>query len=408
MGSGVLTSVDKNQMQIGLGKATRRAYGFDEIALVPAGNTLDVELCDTSWELGGFKFEVPIIASAMDSVVSPENAANIANAGALGVLNLIGIYTRYENYTDILKEICAAEKTQFVELMQKLYKEPIKPNLISKVIQKIKASYKDKSKPVAISIPPYLANEYGPILEDAGTDILVIQSTVVGLEHKAYKDRPGYNPQSELNLEEFCRKSKIPVVVGNCVDYNIALKLMRTGIAGLLVGIGPGAACTSRGVLGIGVPMATAIADCRQARDDYYQESGRYIPIIADGGMSTGGDICKAIACGADAVMIGSPFARTEEAPARGYHWGMATPSPVLPRGTRIHVGTDCSMQDLIHGPARKDDGTQNLLGAIKTSMATLGAETLKEMQDVEVIIAPSILTEGKIYQQAQKLGMGR
>ncbi len=261
---------------------------------------------------------------------------------------------------------------------------------------------------MVVSIAPYMANEYGSVVEDSGADILVIQSTVVGLEHKAYKAKPGYDPKSELNLEAFCKQSKIPVVVGNCVDYNIALKLIRTGIAGLLVGIGPGAACTSRGVLGIGVPMATAIADCRQARDDYFQESGRYVPIIGDGGMNIGGDICKAIACGADAVMIGSPFARTEEAPARGYHWGMATPSPVLPRGTRIHVGTDCSVNELIHGPARRDDGSQNLLGAIKTSMATLGAETLKDFQDVEVIIAPSILTEGKVYQQAQKLGMSR
>jgi IMP dehydrogenase len=406
--SNATLSPELSTMAIGLGKKTRRAYGFNEIALVPAGNTLDVELCDTSWELGGFKFEVPIIASAMDSVVSPCNAAEISAEGVMPVLNLLGVYTRYEDYSKVLLEMCAADKTEFVELMQKIYKEPIKKELIKKVIKQIKDSYQDKSKPVVVSIAPYMANEYGPVVEEAGADILVIQSTVVGLEHKAYKAKPGYDPQSELNLEAFCKQSKIPVVVGNCVDYNIALKLMRTGIAGLLVGIGPGAACTSRGVLGIGVPMATAIADCRQARDDYFQESGRYVPIIGDGGMNIGGDICKAIACGADAVMIGSPFARTEEAPARGYHWGMATPSPVLPRGTRIQVGTDCSVHELIHGPARRDDGSQNLLGAIKTSMATLGAETLRDFQDVEVIVAPSILTEGKVYQQAQKLGMSR
>lgn len=406
--SNATLSPELSTMAIGLGKKTRRAYGFDEIALVPAGNTLDIELCDTSWELGGFKFEVPIIASAMDSVVSPGNASLIADQGVMAVLNLLGVYTRYEDYSTVLLEMCAADKTEFVELMQRIYKEPIKKELIAKVIKQMKASFKDKSKPVVVSIAPYMANEYGRVVEEAGADILVIQSTVVGLEHKAYKAKPGYDPKSELNLETFCKQSKIPVVVGNCVDYNIALKLMRTGIAGLLVGIGPGAACTSRGVLGIGVPMATAIADCRQARDDYFQESGRYVPIIGDGGMNIGGDICKALACGADAVMIGSPFARTEEAPARGYHWGMATPSPVLPRGTRIHVGTDCSVNELIHGPARRDDGSQNLLGAIKTSMATLGAETLKDFQDVEVIIAPSILTEGKVYQQAQKLGMSR
>lgn len=395
-------------MEIGLGKKTRRAYGFDEIALVPTGNTLDMELCDTSWELGGYKFDVPIIASAMDSVVSPDNAGLIASQGAIGVLNLLGVYARYEDYDKKLRQICLADKSEFVELMQEIYKEPIKEELIKKVIKEIKDSYTDKKKPVIVSIAPYMANEYGPILENAGVDILVIQSTVVGLEHKSNKKKEGYCVKQDLDLRAFCAKSKIPVVVGNCVDYSIALQLMETGIAGLLVGIGPGAACTSRGVLGIGVPMATAIADCRKAREDHLKTSGKYIPIIADGGMAIGGDICKAIACGADAVMIGSPFARTEEAPAKGFHWGMATPSPVLPRGTRIQVGTDSSLEEMLHGPATKDDGSQNLVGALKTSMSTLGASNLKEMQDVEVIIAPSILTEGKVYQTAQKLGMGR
>lgn len=395
-------------MEIGLGKKTRRAYGFDEIALVPTGNTLDLELCDTSWNLAGFKFEVPIIASAMDSVVSPDNAGLIANEGAVGVLNLLGVYARYEDYDKKLREICLADKTEFVEIMQKIYKEPVKEELLKKIIKEIKDSYKDKNKPVMVSIAPYMANEYGPILEEAGVDILVIQSTVVGLEHKSYKKREGYCVKQDLDLKAFCTKSKIPVLVGNCVDYSIALRLMETGIAGLLVGIGPGAACTSRGVLGIGVPMATAIADCKKAREDFEESTGKYVPIIADGGMAIGGDICKAIACGADAVMIGSPFARTEEAPAKGFHWGMATPSPVLPRGTRIQVGTDSSLHELLHGPATKDDGSQNLVGALKTSMSTLGASNLKEMQEVEVIIAPSILTEGKLYQSAQKLGMGR
>ncbi|MCE2929263.1 MAG: GuaB3 family IMP dehydrogenase-related protein [Candidatus Caenarcaniphilales bacterium] len=390
------------ELEIGLGKKSRRAYGFDEIALVPAGNTLDIELTDTTWKLAGFKFETPIIASAMDSVVSPDNASIILDHGAFAVLNLNGIYTRYENYKEILEQIIQADKSSFVELMQKLYKEPIKPDLIKKVISKIKADLKDKSKPVAVSILPYQANEWYQTLEEAGVDILVIQSTVIGLKHESI------NPANQLDLKDFCVKTKLPVVVGNCVDYNIALKLMDTGIAGLLVGIGPGAACTSRGVLGIGVPMATTIADCRKARDDYFAKSNRYIPIVADGGMAGGGDICKALACGADAVMIGSPFARTKEAPAKGFHWGMATPSPVLPRGTRIQVGTDSSLQELLYGPASRDDGSQNLVGAIKTSMATLGAHNLKEMQDVEVIVAPSILSEGKVYQQAQKLGMGR
>ncbi|MEY3370596.1 MAG: putative dehydrogenase [Cyanobacteriota bacterium] len=391
-------------MEIGLGKTTRRAYGFDEIALVPTGNTLDLELCNTSWQLGKFKLEIPIIASAMDSVVSPDNAHLIAKQGALPVLNLMGIYTRYENYQVILDQITQADNSQFLQLMQKFYLEPIKKDLVTKVIKQIKESYGGLSMPVAVSIAPYLANDFQELIENAGADIVIIQSTVVGLEHKSIKK----DPNSELKLEDFCKRSKIPVIAGNCVDYNIALKLLQTGISGLLIGIGPGNACTSRGVLGIGVPMATAIADCKKARDDHFKHSGNYVPIIADGGMNIGGDICKAIACGADAVMLGSPFARTQEAPAKGFHWGMATPSPVLPRGTRVKVGTESSLEVLLHGPASKDNGSENLIGALKTSMSTLGAETLKEMQEVEVIIAPSILSEGKLYQTAQKLGMGR
>ncbi len=395
-------------MSIGLGKESRRTYGFDEIALVPNGNTLDLELCDTSWNLGKFKLDTPILASAMDSVSSPDNAALIADHGALAVINLVGLYTRYKDYDKVLRKICLANSEEFVPLMQSLYSEPIKDELISDLIKDVKESYSDKSKPVAVSIPPYLANKYYDLIESAGADIIFIQSTVVGLEHQTFKERQGYDPNAELNLEEFCAKSKLPVVVGNCVDYSVASKLIKTGIAGLLVGIGPGAACTSRGVLGIGVPMATSIADCRKARDDFYKETGTYVPIIADGGMGNGGDICKAIACGADAAMIGSPFARCKEAPGSGFHWGMATPSAVLPRGTRIQVGTQCTIEELLHGPARKDDGSQNLVGALKTSMSTLGAKNIKEMQDVEAVIAPSILTEGKLHQIGQKLGMGR
>ena len=324
--------------------------------------------------------------------------------GSLGILNLQGIYTRYENYEKVLDEITSCGKNEFVPLMQKIYQEPIKEELLVKVIKEMKAA----GSIAAVSISPNLANRFAPIIEEAGADILFIQSTVVGLKHQSCPERIRENPDSELDLSKFCSESKIPVVVGNCVDYDVAIKLMRTGIDGLLVGIGPGAACTSRGVLGIGVPMATAIADCRAAREDYEKESGRYVPIIADGGMGVSGDICKAIACGADAAMVGSPFAKTLEAPGRDYHWGMATPSPVLPRGTRIEVGISGSTEELLHGPARYDDGSQNFIGAIKTSMATLGASNIREMQNVEVIIAPSILTEGKVYQKAQNLGMGK
>ena len=346
------------------------------------------------------------MASAMDGVVSPRTAALIANEGALGVLNLQGLYTRYDNYQEVLEQIAKADKEDFINLMQKLYQEPIKDSLIAKVVQEIKS--KAPAKPVAVSLAPYLANRYAPLLEEVGVNIIVVQSTVVGIKHQSLPERLEKDPSIDLDLKKFCKQRKVPVVVGNCVDYNMALKLMGTGISALLVGIGPGAACTSRGVLGIGVPMATAIADCRAARDKFHRKTKTYVPIIADGGMNLGGDICKAIACGADAVMIGSPFARTLEAPGQGFHWGMATPSPVLPRGTRIEIGQHCSIHELLYGPAKRDDGSQNLVGALKTSMSTLGAANIAEMQNVEVIIAPGILSEGKLHQKAQKLGMGR
>lgn len=396
--------MDQNNLYIGRGKKTRRSYGFDEISLVPSGDTLDMELCETNWSLSGINFESPIIASAMDSVVSPENAALISKEGALAVLNLQGIYTRYEDYQKVLNKIIKAPKDQFVTLMQEIYKEPIKEELIGKIIKQIK----DQGGVAAVSVTPNKANYYAPILEAAGVDIIVIQSTVVGLNHKSLEERVTEDPSIELNLTDFCAQRSVPVIVGNCADYNVASKLVRTGISALLVGIGPGAACTSRGVLGIGVPMATSIADCRAARDEFFTESGIYVPIIADGGMSVAGDICKAIACGADATMIGSPFAKTKGAPGGGFHWGMATPSPVLPRGTRIEVGTLGTVHEFLHGPAKYDDGSQNFVGALKTSMATLGVSNLKEMQDVDVVIAPSILTEGKVYQKAQNLGMGK
>lgn len=391
-------------VSIGRAKKARKTYSFDEISLVPNGNTLDIELCDTSFQLGGFNLETPIIASAMDSVVSPDNAEVISQNQALAVINLQGIYTRYENYHEILEKITSCSRDEYVPLMQKLYQEPIKDELVYKTVKKIKAS----GSIAAVALAPFNANRYAPLLEEAGVDIIFIQVTVVGLEHHSLETRASSNPESILDIKSFCNKRSVPIVLGNCTDYSIALKLMDTGISGLLVGIGPGAACTSRGVLGIGVPMATAIADCKAAQIEYFKRSSKYIPIIADGGMAVGGDICKAVACGADAVMIGSPFARTTEAPGRGFHWGMATPSPVLPRGTRIQVGTECSTKELLHGPARYDDGSQNLVGALKTSMATLGARSIKEMQEVEVIVAPGILSEGKVYQRAQKLGMAR
>ena len=394
---------DENQLSIekvviGGKKQARKTFGFDEISLVPGKITLDFELCDTSFILGKHKFDFPVIASAMDSVVSPETAILINKIGGLAVLNLQGIYTRYENYSEALKKIAEADNESFVSLMQDLYQEPIKEYLIEKRIKEIKSS----GAICAVSSTPNTANNLGPIAQNAGADIFVVQSTVVSIEHKS-------NDKSTcFNLKEFIQQMKIPVVVGNCVTYDVALEHMKAGASAVLVGIGPGAACTSRGVLGIGVPMATTIADCASARDDYFQKTGRYVHVVGDGGMSTGGDICKAIACGADAVMIGSPFAKAKEAPGNGFHWGMATPSPVLPRGTRIKVGSIGTLKEILLGPAKFDDGTQNLIGALKTSMSTLGAQNIKEMQQVEMVIAPSILTEGKVFQKAQRLGMGK
>jgi IMP dehydrogenase len=385
-------------IQIGRGKTARRAYGIDEIALAPGQRTLDPKLADTRWKIGGIDREIPIIASAMDGVVDVKMAVLLSNLGALGVLNLEGVQTRYEDPNPILDEIASVSKDEFVTLMQRLYAQPIKPELIEQRVREIK----EQGGIAAVSATPAGAAQFGQVVAKAGADLFFIQATVVSTNHLA--------PEAiaPLDLAKFCLEMPIPVILGNCVTYEVTMNLLKAGAAGVLVGIGPGAACTSRGVLGVGVPQATAIADCAAARDDYFRETGNYVPIIADGGLITGGDICKCIACGADGVMIGSPFARAQEAPGRGFHWGMATPSPVLPRGTRIRVGTTGTVEQILRGPAQLDDGTHNFLGALQTSMGTLGAKDLKEMQQVEVIIAPSLLTEGKVYQKAQQLGMGK
>jgi IMP dehydrogenase len=383
---------------IGRGKVARRAYGIDEVALVPGQRTVDPAVTDTHWTIGGIEREIPIIASAMDGVVDVKMAVELSRLGSLGVVNLEGIQTRYADPNPILDRIAAVGKDDFVTLMQELYATPIQPDLIEKRIHEIKA----QGGIAAVSLTPVGATKFGDVVAKAGADLVFIQATVVSTDHL------GPENLEPLNLADFCRTMPMPVILGNCVTYEVSLQLMQAGAAAILVGIGPGAACTSRGVLGVGVPQATAVADCAAARDTFYQSTGRYIPVIADGGLVTGGDICKCIACGADGVMIGSPFARASEAPGRGFHWGMATPSPVLPRGTRIRVGTTGTLEQILRGPAQLDDGSHNLLGALKTSMGTLGAQTLKEMQGVEVVIAPALLTEGKVYQKAQQLGMGR
>ncbi|NCO66152.1 MAG: GuaB3 family IMP dehydrogenase-related protein [Candidatus Aquicultor secundus] len=385
------------EIEIGRGKRGRRAYGFDDIAIVPSRRTRDPEDIDISWEIAGHRFELPLMASAMDGVVDPKLAIELGKFGGLAVLNLEGIYTRYADTGPILDKIASLSKEEATRGLQEIYnKEPVKEELIAQRIKEIKAG----GVLAAASFTPQKVDTYYKIALEAGLDFLIIQGTVVSAEHVSTQVEP-------LNLKKFINELEIPVIVGGCASYSTALHLMRTGAVGVLVGVGPGAACTTRRVLGIGVPQATAIADAAAARMTYLEESGRYCHVIADGGMRTGGDIAKAIACGADSVMIGSPIAGTKEAPGRGHHWGMATFHPTLPRGTRVYAGQRCTLEELLLGPARENDGTLNLFGALRTSMATTGYQNIKEFQKAEVMVAPSLQTEGKVLQQAQRVGMG-
>ncbi len=380
---------------VGIDRKARRSYGFDEIALVPGNLTINPNDVDTSCEIGGIKFQVPILASSMDGVVDVDFAIAMGKMGGVAVLHLEGVATRYEEPAKAVKKIISCDARKTTEAIQEVYAEPIKKELITKRIKEIKAA----NVPAIVSCNPQVAGEFVPIARDAGCDIFIIQSTVISVNHESSE----YTP---LDLHEFVKDMKIPVLFGNCVDYNVALELMDTGCQGIFVGIGPGTACTSRGVLGIGMPQITATCDCAAARNFYFKKTGRYVPIITDGGMATGGDICKAFAAGADAVMLGNAFARAKEAPGKGFHWGMAMPHPSLPRGTRIEVGVTSTLEEIIYGPARLDDGTQNLVGALATSMGNLGARDISEMQQVTMAIAPSIQTEGKVYQTAQRVGM--
>ena len=384
------------EVEIGIGKSGRRAYGFDDIAIVPSRRTRDPEDVDISWEIDAFRFELPLIASAMDGVVSPATAVQIGQLGGLAVLNLEGLWTRYEDPEPLFEEISELPADKTTLRMQEIYREPIKPELITARIRQIK----DAGVTVSASLTPQKTELYVKSVLEADLDILVIQGTVVSAEHVSKTVEP-------LNLKRFVRELSIPVIVGGCASYQAALHLMRTGAAGVLVGVGPGNACTTRGVLGVGVPQATAIADAKGARMRHLDETGVYCHVIADGGMSTGGDIAKAVACGADAVMIGSPLAAAVEAPGRGYHWGMATFHPTLPRGARVHTGTRGTLAEILVGPAHDNDGRLNLFGALRTSMATTGYETLKEFQKAEVMVAPALKTEGKDLQRSQGIGMG-
>jgi IMP dehydrogenase len=385
------------EVEIGRGKKARRAYGFDDIAIVPSRRTRDPDDVDISWTLGPYRFELPVLASAMDGVVSPETATIIGRLGGLAVLNLEGIYTRYEDADEQLERISHLPKDEATREMQEIYREPVKPELIAQRIEEIKAS----GVVTAASLTPQKVRTYYEIALDAGLDILVVQGTVVSAEHVS--SDPTRPP---LNLKEFAAELPVPVVVGGCASYHTGLHLMRTGAAGVLVGVGPGAACTTRGVLGIGVPQATAIADVAAARSQHMLETGEYVKVIADGGMRNGGDIAKAIACGADAVMIGSPLARAFEAPGRGYHWGMATFHPTLPRGARVQTVQNASLEEIITGPAHENDGTFNLMGGLRTSMATTGYKDIAEFNRAELMIAPALQSEGKQLQREQGVGM--
>ena len=384
------------EVEIGIGKSGRRAYGFDDIAIVPSRRTRDPDDIDISWDLDAYHFELPLLASAMDGVVSPRIAVELGRLGGLGVLNLEGLWTRYEDPDPVYAEIAGLPDAEATKRMQEIYAEPIKPELIGRRVSEIKAS----GVVSAASLTPQRVARYHQFALDAGLDILVIQGTVVSAEHVSSSSEP-------LNLKTFIAHYDLPVIVGGCASYATALHLMRTGAAGILVGVGPGAACTTRGVLGIGVPMATALADAAGARIRHLEETGRYVQVIADGGMRTGGDVAKAIACGADAVMIGSPLARAVEAPGRGHHWGMATFHPDLPRGTRVRTTPLGTLKEILLGPAPVNDGSMNLFGGLRTSMATTGYQTVKEFQKAEVMVAPALQTEGKSFQRAQGVGMG-
>lgn len=384
------------EIEIGRGKKARRAYGFDDVAIVPSRRTRDPDDVDISWTLGPYRFELPLLGAALDGVVSPETAGIIGRLGGLAVLNLEGIFCRYEDVDAQLERIAGLSQAEATREMQEIYREPVKPELIAQRIREIK----DQGVVVAASLTPQRVREHYELALEAGLDILVIQGTVVSAEHVSTVTEP-------LNLKEFIGEVPVPVVVGGCASYHTGLHLMRTGAAGVLVGVGPGAICTTRGVLGIGVPQATAIADVAAARSQHMLETGEYVRVIADGGMKNGGDVSKAIACGADAVMLGSALAKAYEAPGRGYNWGMATFHPTLPRGTRVKTAQNGSLEEILTGPARENDGMFNLMGALRTSMATCGYRDIAEFNRAELMVAPALQTEGKSLQRDQQVGMG-
>jgi IMP dehydrogenase len=391
-------SGEQSGLEIGIGRRARRAYGFDEVALVPGGVTLNPEEVDISFAMGeNFHLPLPFWGAAMDGVVDVDFAIAMGKLGAVAVLNLDGVHTRYEDSAPIIKKIAEADKATVNAILKEAYREPVKPKLIAERIKAIK----EAGVVCAVSTVPARAEERAEIVQQAGAEVLIVQGTVLTARHSS-------RSYHQLSFEDLVRACNIPVVVGNCVHYETALELMETGIAGILVGVGPGAACTTRGVLGVGVPQVTATADVAAARDEYMRRGGMRVAVITDGGMRTGSDVCKAFASGADAVMIGTPFAGAEESSSKGFNWGMATPDPNLPRGTRIHVGTKATLREILLGPARVDDGTQNFAGALRSALGVCGAHNIAEFQHTEMVIAPAIVSEGKVFQQAQHVGMGK
>ena len=366
----------------------RRVYGFDEVAIAPGELTVNPELVSADFSVDGVTLRAPVLASAMDAVVSPDFAGRMSALGGLGVMNLEGVQTRYDDPGEALNQIVTTPQDEVTELLQKLYSAPIRDDLIGGRVEEMK----DNGAVCAVSVTPANTKKLAPIAAEAGADMIVVQSTVTTAKHVSHSERG-------LRFPELLEMVDVPVIVGNCVGYDVAMELMETGIHGVLVGVGPGAACTTREVTGVGVPQVTATMDCAAARDDYYERSGRYVPIITDGGIRTGGDLCKAFACGADAVMLGTPLAQSEEAPGKGYNWGMANPHPSLPRGTRVKVGINGSLEEILYGPTSVTDGTQNLMGALQVCMGMIGARTIREMHSAEVVVAPAIKTEGKRYQ---------
>ncbi len=372
-------------------KELERSYGFDEVAIVPGDVTINPELTSTKMTIGDCTFEAPMLASAMDGTVSPSFASLMHDMGGLGVLNGEGLYSRYEDPYSILEEITSMPQAEVTEYLQQVYAEPIKDNLIGQRVQEIKS----KGSTCAIAFTPQNTKRMSPAAVEAGADIVVVQSTVTTARHQSRSYRG-------LIFSELIDSLSVPVVVGNCVSYDVALELMDTGVDGILVGVGPGAACTTREVTGVGVPQVSATLECAAARQDYYHRTGRYVSVITDGGIRTGGDLCKAIASGADGVMVGTPFAQAEEAPGRGYNWGMANAHAELPRGTRIKVGTRATLKEIMYGPTSVTNGTQNLVGALQVAMGMCGAYTIRDFHQVEMVIAPSIKTEGKFFQMAE------